>query len=307
MKKTFLIAVLCTVFLAAMTLLLHSPGDESDAMQAAAMEVRKVTLHGAKTESTIYPSPAQIQVQASGGLAEELRFSPSFRAFVYRAIRNPEKGGYLYAQHVITVCRRALEKKDVVALNDAQRAAVMALIQRCDMTKEDLAQYDRELPELRDAERDPLLGLASDGFISAKSQEERNIASVRILASKEPLLLRIVQSVEVVKRGDGTFTSREYFGGKWYGEERSELMDVAWALANCELGGDCGPNAPSTLQLCIDKGLCGGTLQEAIQRGPSSAWTYDEAAALKSEIVSAVNRQDIRPFIGPEGNPLPFK
>lgn len=293
--------------LAAIALFWNSQEAETRAAPSIAGEKSKTPSLGTNTGSTIHPPTTPEPVAASGGLAEELGHSPSFRAFVYRALRNPERGGYLYAQHVISLCRRVLERRDVAALNGAQRAAANSLMQRCDMTKEDLAQYDRELPELRDSERDPLLGLASDGLIRAKSQEERDIASTRILATKEPLLLRMVPSVEVVKRADGTFTSREYFDGKWYGEEKSELLEAAWALVHCELGADCGANAPATLQLCLDQGWCGQTLQDAIERSASSAPAYDEILALKSRMVSAINRRDLRPFIGPGGNPLPFK
>lgn len=307
MKKAYLFAMLFVASLAAIVLFGDSLDAENEAAQPIAKEKSNFASPGANAASTIHPPPAPGPVANRGGLAEELRQSPSFRAFVYRALRNPEKGGYLYAQHVISLCRRTIERRDVAALNDEQRAAAISLMRRCDMTKEDLAQYDRELPELRDTERDPLFGLASDGLVRAKSQEERNDASTRILATKEPLLLRIVSSVEVVRRADGTFTSREYFDGKWYGEDKSELLEAAWALANCELGADCGANAPVTLQLCVEKGWCGETLQDAIERSASGVRAYDEILSLKSGIVSAINRQDIRPFIGPDGNPLPFK
>lgn len=244
------------------------------------------------------------QREVPSGLADELKVAPSYRAFVYRAIRSPERGGYMYAQHVITLCRRALLQRDVPSLDSVRHAAAVTLAQRCDMSKDDLDQYDRELPEIRSAAGDPLLALATDGLIGARSQAERNVASAKILASKEPLLLRSISSVEVEKLADGSVSMKEYFNGKWYRGNDVEMLDFAWALANCELGVDCSASAPSTLQLCVDKGLCRGSLQDALSSGSAN---YDELLRLKKAIISAINEHDIRAFVGPDGNPPLFK
>jgi hypothetical protein len=179
-------------------------------------------------------------------LANRLASAKNIRSFVSYALTVPEEGGYFYAVFAIQHC--AALKQELSDLpqalpynpNEPHEAAVRRdnalerLRSRCSgFTDEDLSGA-MQLDILRrpDKERDPFLELSRKLDQSrSKSQEQYKSSLAAILATGDPLLLRIKVLTEI-STADSTYVGESRYQGA------RDVLLISWALdvVPCSLG-----------------------------------------------------------------------
>lgn len=127
--------------------------------------------------------------------------------------------------------------------------------------------------ELGAAERDRLVGL--------------------VLASLDPEALLSLAKVAQVN-------AVALFEGKPVPGSRLGEYNLAWELAACDLGRECGAQSDFVLDLCAHQGFCGSaSLEESYRRlvadGPAD---WNEVQRFRAGIVAAIGRRDFR-SLGP--------
>jgi hypothetical protein len=183
----------------------------------------------------------------------------NLRAFFYELLRKPEDGAVFYAFGILDTCRRAMSKASL-ELTGERGAAAQALRQRCDFTPEGLDDAERELRAVRnlDLRDDPLLE-STVSYLGADGPEGR--AKV-LLAAFEQGDSRLVASLLTPAIEAGMPP-----GGATDGNADALGLPIAAALLACRLGADCGPDAPRTLELCMTRGWCAGSVPAALRQG----------------------------------------
>ena len=75
------------------------------------------------------------------------------------------------------------------------------------------------------------------------------------------------------------------------GSIRAELVGVAWDLAACDLGMDCGPNSPMLRYSCLHMGLCGySSLEHLYTHAGHSPRDMEQVNRLRAAIVARLRR-----------------
>lgn len=256
-------------------------------------------------------SSATIDRHAAGPISRELmrayNSAQSYREFIHSAIRVPEQGGYMYAFHVLVECERFSDWSAKAGTTESQQRAISALNSRCDISPADRANFLREINFDRQANflRDPLLATMADRLVNAKDQAERSAISKQVLEWTDPLTLSGIQTRESVRNSAGENVDRFYLNGKWYEGRQADQMVLAWQLANCELGINCGLDATDTLKLCATRNWCGTSVTEAVKEGlmRTDGTQLENVMYLRNQILDGVKSKDVGVFIGPNGNP----
>jgi len=235
-------------------------------------------------------------------MLEKYNRSQSYRAFLYEALKHPEAGGYHYSIGVLERCRKFTLPFVPNGGNPGQQAAQSQLASRCDMSVQERASAQDQLTAVDQRStllNDPLMRLGFE-FMTAQSADARSAAIAAILASGDPDLLLTLLHSQVIPgsaAGDGI-----YFGGHWYpdGADATALY-LAYDLAMCELGADCGPASISTLLLCANRGFCGDSTAAAIQNGVAAngATQYASIVTLANLLAAAFRNQDVNAFLAP--------
>jgi len=243
-------------------------------------------------------------VRISAEMLAAFNSAQSYRAFIYSAIKHPEQGGYAYALHVLTECGRVEQWENEMKLSALQHHALDVLRSRCNMTAAEREDFLREInaDKQMNAERDPLLQTMGNRLPGASDQAERARLSQQLLEWADPLSVGVVQSREQYTDRNGETRERVFLNGQWYEEPAMEQMNLGWQLANCALGQACGADATSTLELCITRGWCASSVQEAILQGSSDPVEQKKVEEIKTQIVNAIQTQNLRAFISPKGN-----
>ncbi|QDQ27788.1 hypothetical protein FNU76_16335 [Chitinimonas arctica] len=227
----------------------------------------------------------------------------SFRAFFFDAIKHPEQGGYAYgfaALEQLDHCLRAIKPAPgpPPLLDAEQQAAKSTLMVRCDLSEDELNAARGQLAHDIDFTRDPLLTLV-ERSLRATGPAAKSAIAHETLALADPAILRSLQASNMEFPAPNAQGPRYYLAGRWYeGKESALDMEQAWALANCELGMDCGPDTTATLVQCVQHGWCADNLQDAVRIG-LGADRYDRVSMLRQQIISAVKRRDAAVFSPP--------
>lgn len=211
--------------------------------------------------------------------------APNLRVFFYEAIRKPGSGAYFYATNVLETCRRALGHT-LEALPAARRAAAEELRRRCDFTPEGLDDAERELDAARHLEldTDPLLGSMFD-YLSADGPQARTRMLLAAFDQGNPdVIASLVAPVfheRVPARDEADSTAR----GVPFGA----------TLVACRLGADCGPQAPRTLELCMQLGWCADSVPAALRQGLGAHFAALDRMA--TEVLDEIRRRDARRLV----------
>lgn len=253
--------------------------------------------------------PANPSLRISAEMLAEFNSAHSYRAFIYSAIRHPEHGGYAYALHVLTECGRVEQWGNETKLSTSQLHALDVLRSRCDMTAAEREDFLREInaDKQLNAERDPIFQTVGNFFPTAKNQSERDKLSQQLLEWADPLSLGVVQTREQYTDSNGELRERAFLNGQWYEEPAIQQMNLAWQLANCELGQACGADATETLKICVNRGWCASSVQEAIMQGYPDPVEQKKVEVMKMQIINAIQTRNLRVFISPKGNPPIFQ
>jgi hypothetical protein len=263
----------------------------------------------AKVNAIVQVKHADPSLRISAQMLAEFNSAQSYRAFIYSAIKHPEHGGYAYALHVLTECGRVEQWENETRLSISRRRALNVLHSRCDMTAAEREDFLREInaDKQLNAERDPIFQTMGNLFPSSKNQSERDMLSRQLLEWADPLSLGIVQSREQYTDRNGELRERAFLNGRWYEEPEIQKMSLAWQLANCELGQACGADATETLKICINRGWCASSVQEAVMQGYPDPIEQQKIEVMKRQIINAIQKRDLRAFISPQGNPPVFQ
>ena len=194
----------------------------------------------------------------------------SLRAFFYEVLRKPDHGAFLYAFGVLDTCKRAMSKP-ALDLGGVRGEAAQALRQRCDFTPDGLEDAERELHAVRglDLRDDPLL----DSMVSYLSVDGPEGKAKMLLAAFEQGDARVIASLltPAIEADAGLALD---------GNANALSLPVGAALLACRLGADCGPDSLRTLELCMTKGWCAGSVPAALQQGLGKQFAaFDRIAA----------------------------
>lgn len=183
----------------------------------------------------------------------------NLRAFFHELLRKPEDGAVFYAFGVLDTCRRAMGKASL-ELTGERAAAAQALRQRCDFTPEGLEDAQRELRAVRnlDLRDDPLLD-SMVSYLGADGQEGRAKILLAAFERGDPRLVASLLT-PAIEAGGAAGTVSD-------GNADALGLPIAATLLACRLGADCGPDAPRTLELCMTRGWCAGSVPAALRQG----------------------------------------
>lgn len=215
--------------------------------------------------------------------------APNYRAFIYRAMKDPEHGGYAYSAYVLSICsgmNAAPKGQD----SEAQRAARVALRTRCDMSDSERAQMDDDLFRalLKEPHKDPISNTTGEAKIAASPAERRALLE-QVMAFRLPSLA-LLQAAAPMDEGKGA-----YFQGRYYDTERGRQFYLAMNLAGCSFGVDCSGNSAAALALCAKRGWCADDVASALRAGRPG--DFDQIQALSQQIVQAIQRRDAAAFV----------
>lgn len=220
--------------------------------------------------------------------------SLSYRSFVFEASRNPGPSWYQYAHAAMAYCARSDTETAAVAADPARRQALAALRQRCDMSPAERAAAQNQLFSRRgtQAEGDPVMQASFSWLVPASAAEERE-ALATLLKTGDPLVLEMLAEPSR-GRQDGKNGLGTWFMGSYRDSGKGSDFELAFRLALCELGADCGTQAPETLLLCIERGWCADSYGAAVRAG--RAQQFDPIAALAAQISAQLRARNVSAF-----------
>ncbi len=221
----------------------------------------------------------------------------SYRAFIYDISKNHPQGAIQYALQVMNVCANALLTVDEAKLSGAaQRQALATLHQRCDMSKDELntelATLAGKFQHLK-PEQEGLVA-ATAAFDNARNRDQERDAISALLATEDPTaIMRMTYPPQDDQRQSLHFQGREYQWGP------GENVDFAMRLAQCDLGLDCGPEAPATLLLCVRNNWCAASFRDGLRNGLDAGQPgrFAQVVALATQLAAQIRAKNTAAFI----------
>lgn len=246
--------------------------------------------YAATSAPVVQQAPATTAPEPVGAamLAQYLA-APNYRAFIYRAMKDPEHGGYAYSAYVLSICS-GLNAAPKSQESEAQRAARAALKTRCDMSDSERAQMNDDLfrARLKEPDKDPI-SRTTRAALTAVSPAERRALLEQVMAFRLPSLA-LLQAAAPLEEGKGA-----YFQGRYYDTERGKQFYLGMNLAGCSLGVDCSANSAAALTLCAKRGWCADDVPSALRAGNPD--NFEQIQALSKQIVQAVQHRDAAAFV----------
>lgn len=195
------------------------------------------------------------------------------RSLVYQAMKRPDEGGYAYAWIMLAQCELPPEKL-AARLPPAQLEALARLRTRCDMTIQEKRQFESLFTDRRGHARHDPLWKAMTGQWEASTSAEHGESKRQLLAMQDPIVLDILLAANPAESGLAI-----NFAGQQYDSNGFQQIDHAILLAYCKLGVHCSSDATLAMRLCMDKGWCGGSVEEALRTGSGNDFPAIEALA----------------------------
>lgn len=272
------------------------------------------------------PISSTEQLDNSKELLLRFNHSQSYRAFIFDAIRHPEWGGLQFAQTVLTHCKRyPLGSVPPDTLPAEQASATSTLVARCDLSREENKQLSdmlvgQEFDEIVGKTRSlaltrPLQSIDAHEFEELLKSDDPNrnllvalhksdvdrdakaAAITSILRTENPFMILHTLPLESNSITGGY---KVYFDGKWYPSEgNTNALFLAYDLASCNLGLDCGASSFKALSLCSSRGICGDSVASSLRNwsvareGPRNT----EIERLASALTAAIRQGNAKPFM----------
>jgi hypothetical protein len=235
----------------------------------------------------------------------KFKASLSYRTFVFEASRNPGPNWYQYAHAAMAYCARSEPEPAQTAADPVRRAALAALRQRCDMSPTERAAAQTQLfsrPPGSGGD-DPVMQASFNWLVPESAGQERE-AIATLLDTADPLVLE--QLAEPSRaRQDGKSGLATYFMGAYRDSGKGSDFELAFRLALCDLGADCGAQAPETLLLCIERGWCADSFGAAVRAGRPGQ--FGAIQALAAQISAQLRSRNVAAFAERgEGRPGQF-
>ena len=283
----------------------HSAMD-NPALAQAVVEVPKPSAAHVTIPSG-RPSSASTSYEATNhwsatSLASTLKRSSSYQLFIQEALRNPEKGGVLYAQNVVFGCTKTNDALlGTSKTNDAKRVAILADFHaRCNITLEQYNALLRAQPGIR--ERDPLFSMVN--ALTSNKPDIKKKALAEALKSQDPMLLFETSALTFLRRvppsaeggGEKVLT---YFNGQWLTEAEAAPFRYAQKLVACDFGLPCQQNDVWLNNLCVTANECANSRQEYMERFvyPNQPQWQTKIEQYRAAIKQAVQSQSVATFV----------
>jgi hypothetical protein len=221
---------------------------------------------------------------------KQFNASQNYRTFVFDASRKPGPTWYQYAHAAMAYCARGDADIPDLKADPRRGDALAALRQRCDMSAAERSAAQHQLFARRgDSDRgDPVMDASLAWLVPESAQDERQALGI-LLQTADPLVLEMLAEPSRARK-DGKTGLGTWFMGRYYDSGKGSDFDLAFHLALCDLGADCGAQAPPTLLLCIERGWCADSYGAALRSGrPGEAGAIDALAAQISTQLRARN------------------
>lgn len=305
MKKQILLGAtaVATCFAIWLTIKLASPPDGQVVASQSNSQSNAASPPQTKYIQAKGPSnPAINSSEAKRSLLDQYNKARNLRVFLYDFLRNPEKGGLPYAFAALTECKHAAEVVgNANGHSEESRRAAIQLAARCDMSDSERDDVTRQLAAVRALEltNDPDLKLVFD-LSQAKTLGDKSVAVAAIIQNGDPFVMRSILLPQATGSSSDDGQSRVYFQNQWYqGSQGIEQIDMAYDLAMCQMGVDCGSDSNTALVMCSEKGWCGGSVQDAIQQqlNAEGAGKFGEVSQIASQILSQIKSGNASAFV----------
>ena len=232
-----------------------------------------------------------------------LKKSSNYSSFIRNALREPDKGGFFYAQTLMTKCSQiqfALETNSSNDNDTSKTAALKKFNLRCDLTPQ---QYQILLAENSAAEkRDPLIKIARD--LASSDAEIKKSALTLALKSRDPLLIFETSALSFFRTepsamGNVGENIKTYFNGQWLDESEAIPLRYAQKLVACDFALPCDQNDTWLSDLCVTKGECANSRQEYMEQYvyPNQPDWENKVQRYRESIKMAVRNQYVEIFV----------
>ena len=137
-------------------------------------------------------------------------------------------------------------------------------------------------------------------YSCAKTLGDKSVAVAAIIQNGDPFVMRSILLPQATGSSSDDGQSRVYFQNQWYqGSQGIEQVDMAYDLAMCQMGVDCGSDSNTALVMCSEKGWCGGSVQDAIQQqlNAEGAGKFGEVSQIASQILSQIKSGNASAFV----------
>jgi hypothetical protein len=234
-------------------------------------------------------------------LLADLNQSRSIRAFIHRALQDPDNGGLSYASEAMSNCKETTAAREPSDDINVQHARAL-LDARCDMSFDEYWQELRLAINADAMARDPFVRVVTTLLESnADPEGAKRIAARALLNSSDPVAMNHLLRLNVGAEATSDGNQAAFFNGVWYRDEmQRRRLEDAWSLTRCQFGFDCSSDSATALRLCAERSWCGSTVSDAMAQGYQRTGDGGGVAELSVQLAQAIRSQRIEAFVSRE-------
>ncbi|QPS08177.1 MULTISPECIES: hypothetical protein [Delftia] len=236
----------------------------------------------------------------------------NLKEYYERVKKNPQNGGYFYAQAAITSCRQkvsllTMPQSGFSSENIVREKQILAqnkLRELCQgFSDADIKESYIDLQRNGRNLGDPLI-IAQQDMIDSSTKEEFESSLKNIFAKKDVYLASSVwPNFGKIRGFDGSGKNEFFFEGESYSTDRElTIYQAAWQIVPCVSGVRCEMGSDTVLMAtCVDEGVCMETREGLVEHqfGSDKA-SYRKAVDLARKLSNAVEQGRYQLFLPPQ-------
>jgi len=170
--------------------------------------------------------------------------------------------------------------------------AYRSLLGRCknflDLPHDDIVSQSQQLENARNVGEVSSPGESALRYLNAGKVDDAKLAARAIIASKDAYAISSLSEFIAVADADTPAAS---------GHARPELRSMAFSVAACQLGLECGPNSLTALLLCANSGACTGSVVDRYLSELPNQVDRDAVLRESQRVIDAIRANDM-PALG---------